>query len=106
MRVQFPEAGVNRLEHALGGVAEAKGVAELPARQAQKAFDRLEETLYPREPPLREDLESAIRTEMAPLNARQRLDLAAEFLQVFASLRPIIEGYASIISERTSELDG
>jgi hypothetical protein len=39
MRVQFPEAGVNRLERALGRVAETERIAELPARQTQKAFD-------------------------------------------------------------------
>src|SRR5262245_40971998 len=42
---------------------------------------------------------------MAPLNARQRLDLAAEFLQVLARLRSLIEGCQLIISERTPEFD-
>jgi hypothetical protein len=35
---------------------------------------------------LREDFEAAIRSEVMSLNARQRLDLAMEFLQVFAGL--------------------
>src|SRR5262249_25648163 len=102
MRVQFPEAGVNRLEHALGRVAEAKSVAELSAWQAKKAFDRIEEPLDPGEASLRENLEAAIRTETVSLNARQRLDLATEFLQVLARQRSFIKGHILIISERRS----
>ena len=77
MRVQLPDTGVNRLKRPLSGVAEAERVAELSARQAQKAFDLILETLTPRETPLREDLEAAIRTELISFDARQRLDLAA-----------------------------
>src|SRR5215510_8578972 len=105
-RVQLPKTGVNRLERTLRRVAEAERVAELPVGQAQKTFDRIEETLYSRVPPLREYLKAAIRTEVAPFNACQRLGLAAEFLQVFARLRPFIEGSQLIISERTPEFDG
>ncbi len=105
-RVQLPETGVDRLERALAGITEAERVTELPAWQAQKSFDRIVESFNPRGLPPREDLEATVRTEEVGFDAHQRLDLAAELLQMLARLRPFIEAYPMIVSERMPELDG